>query len=289
MSTNEEIIAKIRAGGDRKSLMLELWEQNKGIIYSIAHKYSGLAEFEDLIQEAYIGLDEAVKHYDDTAGAKFSTLLPFWIKQRIRRYITDKNGAVRLPAHIHAKLYRYNTVVRELTSRLNRTPDIAEISAYTGYSKSDIYTVRMCSKALRASSLDKPLNDEDDVTLADILADEKGGCLDIDEEIYREQRAADVWGAVSELPELQERVIKARYLHDLTIAQTGEAEGITEGQVRNCGAKALRELRKSKYQRKLLPYLDDIRGNAMQGTGLMRFNETWTSATEREALRLCSE
>ena len=58
--TNEQLVALIRAGDNEAENMLVLWQQNKGFIYKIAMKYQGYAEIEDLLQEGYLGLCEAV-------------------------------------------------------------------------------------------------------------------------------------------------------------------------------------------------------------------------------------
>lgn len=53
--------------------------------------------------------------------------------------------------------------------------------------------------------------------------------------------------------------------------------------------KALRELRKPRYAKRLRPFLpeaDRIYSMATVGNGSDRFNRTWTSSTERAALEV---
>ena len=78
--TNEQLVTLIRAGEDPAGNMLKLWEQNKGFIAKMARKYSGYAEMDDLMQEGYLALNEAVEHYADK-GAAFLTYAAFWIRQ----------------------------------------------------------------------------------------------------------------------------------------------------------------------------------------------------------------
>ena len=57
---NEQIVGQIQAGEKEQENMTLLWQQNQNFITMIARKYSSCAEMEDLEQEGYIGLYEAV-------------------------------------------------------------------------------------------------------------------------------------------------------------------------------------------------------------------------------------
>ena len=51
---NEQLVARIQAGENKADNMLQLWQQNRGFIATMARKYTNLAEMEDLEQEGYI-------------------------------------------------------------------------------------------------------------------------------------------------------------------------------------------------------------------------------------------
>lgn len=93
--TNEEIVSLIRTNENVQENMRQLWQQNKGFVASIAKKYRGYAEMEDLMQEGYIGLNDAVEHYKEGKGALFTSYAAFWIRSRIRRYV-EQSGTIRL-------------------------------------------------------------------------------------------------------------------------------------------------------------------------------------------------
>ena len=62
--TNEQLVTRIREGGDGVCYALEqLWNQNQGLIQIYVKKYQGMAECDDLTQEAYIALCDAVDNY----------------------------------------------------------------------------------------------------------------------------------------------------------------------------------------------------------------------------------
>lgn len=72
---------------------------HKKLVYSIALSYQkpGIL-LDDLVQEGYIGLMEAQKHFDTTKQVQFSTYAVFWIKKYIllalqNEYKTEQNLA----------------------------------------------------------------------------------------------------------------------------------------------------------------------------------------------------
>ena len=94
---NEQIVSRIQAGEKEQENMTLLWQQNQNFIAMIARKYSSCAEMEDLEQEGYIGLYEAVKHYDTSSEVPFINYAAFWIRQVMRRYIDNCGRVVRIP------------------------------------------------------------------------------------------------------------------------------------------------------------------------------------------------
>ena len=59
--TNEELVALIQAGVDVQENMGQLYQQNRNFIVGIALPYSKSCELDDLMQEAYFGLENAVQ------------------------------------------------------------------------------------------------------------------------------------------------------------------------------------------------------------------------------------
>ena len=72
--TNEELVLQIRNAVSPAELMLQLWKQNYGLIYKIANRYKSLDDIEDLLQEGFLGLYEAVRHSHPDIGGSFCKL-----------------------------------------------------------------------------------------------------------------------------------------------------------------------------------------------------------------------
>lgn len=285
--SNERIIEAINAGGDRAELMLMLWKQNKGLIAQTARRYRGLMEYDDLMQEAYLGLDNAVRTYDPEAGTLFSTYLVKTLRWWIYRACVVKGQAVRLPEGLYGQIAKINAFRQESLATTGKEPDLREIAAHTGLTEAQIKAMDRAAAAKTIASLDSPISGEDgEISLSDALADTKDDIADFDDSFYRQQMKAAVWGAVDELPEQQAVVLHKRFEYGLTIDETAKAIGTTGNAVYLHTSRALATLRRSKYRERLLPYYDGLRSRAMSGGGAAAFNHSWTSSTEREALKL---
>ncbi|WP_276952461.1 sigma factor-like helix-turn-helix DNA-binding protein, partial [Enterocloster lavalensis] len=91
------------------------------------------------------------------------------------------------------------------------------------------------------------------------------------------------------LPGQQPAVIRQRYQGGMSLREIGEAQGTTPEAVRQIHAKALRELRASRFSKRLRPFLPEaerIYSMGLRGNGVGKFNRTWTSSTEKAALWL---
>ncbi len=61
--TNEELVARIKVGIDIADNMLQLWQQCKEFMGLATRHYQGQAEREDIEQEGYLALYDAVEAY----------------------------------------------------------------------------------------------------------------------------------------------------------------------------------------------------------------------------------
>ena len=284
--TNEELAIRIRAGIDVVDNMLILYQQNRGMIEKLAGKYSSMAEKEDLMQEGYIGLCNAVNHWDPDGGAKFLTYAVFWMKQRMRRYIEDCGSVVRIPVNEQQKQREYQKVKAAFEAQIGRKPTERELCHYLGVSRKTLARMENIAGIRKIASLDSYTGDEEDTPLSDMIPgheDVEGSVLD---EIQQEELKAVIWSLVDSLPGQQPEVIRMRYQEGKTLKETGEQIGKSLNYARQLEQAGMRELRKPHIAWKLRPFLYDdvIRNEGMHGIGVGTFKRTWTSATERVAL-----
>lgn len=107
----------------------QLVRANLRLVISIAKRYAnkGLS-FIDLIEEGNIGLLRAVDGYEPSTGWRLSTYATWWIKQAIRRAISNTSKTIRLPAYMVENVLKLKQVSKELSSKLERMPSAKEVA-----------------------------------------------------------------------------------------------------------------------------------------------------------------
>jgi RNA polymerase primary sigma factor len=144
---------------------------NLRLVVKIAHEYEGLGlPLLDLISEGNIGLMHAVERFDPKKGAKMSTYSSWWIKQAMRRALSNQSRTIRLPIHVADKMNRLKRLRYSLVDQLGREPTDSELANRCGVPADKVTQLR--TLGLRPTSLDAPIGDDDDNQFNDIVEDE---------------------------------------------------------------------------------------------------------------------
>lgn len=287
--TNEQLVIRIKAGENVAENMEALYLQVKNFIHGTALRYQGQAELDDLEQEGYLALYDAVDGYDPASGCLFLTYARHWIRQRMVRYIQN-NGSVRLPVHEWERMSQYRKLENIFLAQIGRKPSEAEMRRYLGLTHTQAVNLKTALRMRQIGSLDSPLEGpegDEAGTLGDMVAgaeDVEGAALD---EVEAAQLRAVLWWEVDSLPSRQPEVLRARYQRGRTLKEVGSSLGVSVEMVRQIEKKALRELRRPSHSRKLLPFLTEaMAAQAYRHNGIGEFSRTWTSSTEWVAMRI---
>lgn len=285
--TNEQLAARIQSGEDVAENMLELWKQNKGFIAKMSIYYSGRAELDDLQQEGFIGLCDAVQHYKADSGVPFINYAAFWIKQRMKRYIENCGGIVRIPSHAQEQLYRYRRFLGEYRKYYGSEPSDEETSYYLDVDNKKLEDIRKSSCMSKITSLSAPIaGTDEDITLEDMAASPEDVEGDVIGRIDYQNMKRRLWEAVDALPAQQSGTLRARYIDGKTLKEVGAMQGVSLQQARQLESKAMRSLRIPSKCRHFKGYWEEyLQAASVRHVGVREFKYTWTSEVEKEAMR----
>ena len=290
--TNEQLAARIRAGENVGNNMAILYDQVKDFIHAMAYKYHGQGELEDLEQEGFLSLYDAIDHYEADQGVKFLTYASHWIRQRMQKYIQNTGSPLRLSAGRQEAIRKYRKFCTEFQAEQGCKPTEAELCRSLWLTLEQLREIQYDACMTAVKSLDAPIKGaegEEDTTLGELAASATDPCEKLLDRLEQEELCSILWQCVDGLPGKQPDVIRSRYKDNMTMKQCGQFCGISEAEVRKQQLKALRSLRSGENAKKLRPFLPGdawIYSGALIGNGVDHFNQTWTSSTERVALEL---
>ena len=131
LSAQEEIDlgTKIQRGGrGSKDARDRMITSNLRLVVSIAKHFGGRGlSLSDLIQEGNTGLYRAMEKFNPKAGCRFSTYATWWIKQSVKRAITDYAKTVRVPSNMVDSVSKFRGIAVELSYRLGYVPTPEEV------------------------------------------------------------------------------------------------------------------------------------------------------------------
>jgi RNA polymerase primary sigma factor len=243
LSAEEEVeLAKRIERGDLEAKE-RMINSNLRLVVSIAKRYQGHGlSLLDLIQEGIIGLIRAAEKFDWRRGFKFSTYATWWIRQAVQRGVANKSRTIRIPVHIVEREQRMARAERDLAPKLGRQPTEEEIAEQAKLPLKQVREVREAARAI--TSLDRPLGDEGDSALGDLIAGEQAPpeadvTVSLEEEVLHR--------AVAQLPDRERQVVKLRYglngdRDPASLEAIGRELGLTRERVRQIEARALEKL-----------------------------------------------
>lgn len=90
--SNEQLVKNIQQGADTAENMAQLYRQNLPLIRMICKPYEQYEPLDDLMQESFFGLVDAVKHFESSKNVLFMTYAGYWIRARLAQYCRRNRG-----------------------------------------------------------------------------------------------------------------------------------------------------------------------------------------------------
>jgi len=250
LTPQEEIALARRIKKGDEAAREHMIKANLRLVVKIARDYEGNGlPLLDLINEGNIGLMKGVERFDPTKGAKLSTYASWWIKQAIKRALSNQSKTIRLPDHVVDKLAHIRRAEVKLRELLDREPTDEEVAQHMGLDARRVQIYRQASKA--PVSLDAPVAADESDSISEVVADPNAAApferliQETDNELVREVLAV--------LSDREKAILAMRFgLNDdtqRTLEEIGKVFGVTRERIRQIEGEALKKLRAKMEER----------------------------------------
>lgn len=231
----------------------KLVEANLRFVISVAKQYQGNSmELSDLINEGNIGLMKAVSKYDPSRGFKFISYAVWWIRQSIIQALGDNGRMVRLPLNQVSAINKIRKASAAFLQENEREPTEVELAAITELPEFKV--IESLTSAGSHVSLDKPMSDDNEGTMLDIMPDDGPRT---DESVDRESLRTDIDQVLMVLNTRERDIIRLAFglgCQELTLEEIGDRYDLTRERVRQVKEKAIRKLSRSEVCNRLIQY-----------------------------------
>lgn len=194
---------------------------------------------EDLRQVARLALVVAARRYREGLGQGFVPYAVPTITGSIKRYIRDQSWVVRPPRSLQELRLDVNAARQRLVQELGREPSTAELSSELGVPEESIAKARVAEAAMVGVAIE-PLDTSGDTptdpSLRVVAEDEPGF-----ERVERQQLLA---AAMSGLSDEDRRLIKMRFVDEMSQSEIAEVLGVSQMQVSRLLKRVIERMRR---------------------------------------------
>ena len=235
----------VRARGAAPALRAELLDTvvilNCRVADAVAQRYQHRgAALEDLRQTAYEGLVKAVQRFDPSSSDNLLTYAVPTMRGEIQRFLRDRVRTMRLPRRTYELDGQIRATVADLTGRLGREPEPAEVCAALDISLEEYGEVQATMDAGRPLSLDVVIGDDaGGAVLGDVVQ------VGPHETYDRVEDRAVLEHALDGVGQRDRQVLFMRFYEQQTQTEIGRRLGVSGTEVGRRLERILRRLRTS--------------------------------------------
>jgi RNA polymerase sigma-B factor len=234
---DRELLRRYHEHGDATARDL-LVQRHLPLVRSLARRYANRGEaLEDIEQVGAIGLIKAIDRYELSRDVALTTYATPNVVGEIKRYFRDKAWTIRVPRHLQELNGRMSRTVEALTSRLGRSPTIADLSRELGEAPEAVLEAIEAGAAYSPMSLSVGPSVEGDLDPMETI-----GAYDVNFE--RTEARASLEPALGELPDRERLILRMRFEDGLTQTQIADHVGISQMHVSRLIRKSLEQIRR---------------------------------------------
>lgn len=213
-----------------------LFEENTGLIYSVARRFLGRGvEMEDLFQIGSIGLLKAVDKFDPAFEVKFSTYAIPMILGELKRFFRD-DGMIKVSRSIKENQHRVYLAREKIEKELGREPSLKEIAEMLEMPPEEV--AMTMDSAAEVESLYRTVYQSEgtDISLIDKIPEKENAEEHLLNRIFLEE-------ILGKLKSSDRKLLYMRYFQDQTQTQIAEQLGVSQVQVSRMEKRILKKLR----------------------------------------------
>ena len=213
-----------------------LFEENTGLIYSVARRFLGRGvEMEDLFQIGSIGLLKAVDKFDPAFEVKFSTYANPMILGELKRFFRD-DGMIKVSRSIKENQHRVYLAREKIEKELGREPSLKEIAEMLEMPPEEV--AMTMDSAAEVESLYRTVYQSEgtDISLIDKIPEKENAEEHLLNRIFLEE-------ILGKLESSDRKLLYMRYFQDQTQTQIAEQLGVSQVQVSRMEKRILKKLR----------------------------------------------
>ena len=257
ISPEEEVNLAERIKKHDQKALDRLVKANLRFVVSVAKQYQnqGLS-LPDLINEGNLGLIKAALRFDETKGFKFISYAVWWIRQSILQSLAEQSRIVRLPLNKVGLTNRISKAYQQLEQEFEREPTTEELAYVLDLETEEVSSA--INVATRHLSMDTPIVDGEDNTLADILENPNAEKADYNIDHY-ESLKTEVERSLETLSQRQKEIVCYFFGigqdDPLSLEDIGHKFNLTRERVRQIKDKAITRLKSTSRSKLLRVYL----------------------------------
>lgn len=220
----------------RDELILQYLPLATAIAAHIQRSLPVHVELDDLVHAGVMGLFDAATKYRDDKEVTF----PSYAKHRIRGAILDSLRQLDWASRDLRRRYKQmETVTRELTIRLGRSPAQTEVAEAMGLSTRRWQALMINFRSLGLAATQQRATDRDD----QVTRETPSTAAQCPDQVFaRSEMREKLDSAMEDLPERYREVVKLYYERDLTMKEIGGILGVNESRVSQMHKSALERM-----------------------------------------------
>ena len=254
LTAEEEVALADRILKGDETAREHMIKANLRLVVKIARDYSSYGvPLADLVSEGNIGLMKAVEKFDPEKGGKLSTYAAWWIKQSIKRALSNQGKTIRLPVHLVDKLARIRRITAILAEELGREPTDGELVEELGIPRQKLAMLKQASQ--RPTSLDAPVNDDVGMTYAEMISDD--AAENPLEALANKNYHGELEDLLKLLNERESSIIDQRFglngKKPLTLEEIGRNFGVSRERIRQLQNSAIAKMKRALGRKEAQP------------------------------------